>query len=184
MLTDRQICASFWLIALVTWPAQAGTITVSEAQLLHEDNRITASVFAEIELNNTVERGLQSGVPLFFNADLKLVRPRILWWDSTLAESRRRYSLVYYELTRHYRISAVDSEAARNFRSLLAALEYLGNVRNLWLEHHSPLDSSVQYKVVFDFHLDADALPLALRPQALVSSDWRVVSEEFVWHLN
>lgn len=174
------IAVTFLLLPILAF---AGSISISAARLLPEPEGFTLEVDSEIELNQTLERGLQNGVPLYFNVELRLHHHRRFWFDRVVAKSLRRYSLVYYELTRHYRISVVGEDVTRNFRSRLDALEYLGNIRDLQLPLEQPLNPEFSYRAEFEFALDVDALPLALRPQALLSSAWRLNSEEFHWRV-
>jgi len=170
----------------------AGSIQILDARLAATTDGFLLRADSAIELNATIERGLRSGVPLYFNIDFGLYQHRRFWWDKRILEIRRRYSLVYYELTRHYRISTVGLEQARNFRSLLDALDYLGTIRDLPLraqpeqtfEGLLPLKSELRYRAELDIELDVDALPLALRPQVLVSSAWRLRSEEYHWRVD
>jgi len=164
--------------------AAAGSILIEAAQLTPQDKGYLLDADTTIELNPTIERGLQSGVPLYFNLDFRILRYRRFWWDSKVWVGRRRFSLVYYELTRHYRVSVVGEDVARNFRSLLDALEYAGTLRDWSLELDETLDPNERYRAEIQYGLDLDALPLALRPQVLVSSAWRLRSEEFHWYIN
>ncbi len=162
----------------------AGSISISAARLIPQPEGYTLEVDSSIELNQTLQRGLENGVPLYFNAELRLQHHRRFWFDRMVSKTQRRYSLVYYELTRHYRISVVGEDVTRNFRSQLDALEYLGNIRDLLLPLKQPLNPEFNYRAEFELALDVGALPLALRPQALVSSAWRLHSEEYHWRVN
>ncbi|MBX2824144.1 MAG: DUF4390 domain-containing protein [Gammaproteobacteria bacterium] len=170
----------------------AGSIRILDAELSPQQDGFLLRADSDIELNATIERGLQSGVPLYFNVDVDLFQQRRFWWDRHILEVRRRYSLVYYELTRHYRISALGLDQTRNFRSLLDALDYLGTIRDLpigstqehLLDGRLPLQPQLHYRAALNIALDVGALPLALRPQALVSSAWRLRSEEYHWRVD
>lgn len=172
------------LVLLMPCWVVAGSIAISAARLLPQPAGFTLEVDSAIELNQTLRRGLENGVPLYFNVELRLQHHRRFWFDRMVSRTQRRYSLVYYELTRHYRISVVGEDITRNFRSRLDALAYLGNIRDLLLPLEQPLNPEFDYRAEFEFALDVGALPLALRPQALVSSAWRLHSEEFHWRVN
>lgn len=162
----------------------ASSIEFSYVRVNLVDEQYFLDAQASLELNRTIERGVQSGVPIFFNADARILRIRPLFWDKKVAEFRRRFSLVYYELTRHYRVSAVGEDFTRNFRSLLDALEYIGTIRELPIIRAEMLENDFQYRGQISLSLDVSALPLLLTPQTLISSVWRLRSEEFEWQIN
>lgn len=173
----------------ISWPlinAQPqngeGTIELSDLALDIGEDRMELAVSARVRLSPTVEDGLNSGVPLTFLLNLDIVHPRALLWDKTVMALQRRYTLTYYELTRHYRVSAVESDASRNFRSLSSALQGLGQMvnisaeidanRNAWLDGEG-LQASVSMQ------LSKSALPLPLQP--IIRSSWTMVSREYRW---
>ena len=123
-------------------------------------------------------------MPLYFNATIEISKANRWWLDTVLHKQVHRYSLVYYELTRHYRVSWLDESRSRNFRSLLDALDSIGTVRSLPLDIVKPLQKNETYQASLSLSLDQNALPLALRPLAFVNSGWRLESEEYQWQLN
>lgn len=143
---------------------------------------------ADIELSATMQAGLDNGVPLTFILELELLHMQRFWLDTTLAQFVKRYKLTYYELTRHYRVQAMDSGASQNYRSLTSALKGLGDFQRLafdlqesdvlQLSDEAGLTGSVRLR------LDTAALPLPLQPlplEPLVRSSWSLTSEEYRW---
>ena len=171
------------LPALQAAPVMAD-IAFDSAAIEVRDSQHNLQAMARVELNATIEAGLQSGVPLHFNADVAIKKVRTWWWDKTVARYRRTYVLVYYELTRHYRISVVGEDVIRNFRSLLDALDFLGEIREMPLEPFVNFNQRRKYYAQIRLSLDVGALPLPLQPQTLVSSAWRLSSEEYQWPIN
>lgn len=148
------------------------------------DNQYVLSANAVIELNPTIERGLASGVPLYFNAKLEISHPNRWWIDTTVYSQSSRYSLVYYELTRHYRVTAIGQAESRNFRSLLDALDYLGELRNVPVHLTDALREDRSYMAILNLTLDQKSLPLALQPFVFVGSAWRLQSEDYSWQID
>lgn len=163
---------------------QSGTESDSDSGLSKTTQQLILDATASIELNPSIESGLSSGVPLYFNATIEISRSNRWWPDTTLHKQVRRYSLVYYVLTRHYRVSWLDESRSRNFRSLLDALESIGMMRDLPLQLDEALQPGETYRARVNLALDQNALPLALRPVAFVNSAWRLESEEFQWQIN
>lgn len=175
-----------WLIGSAKAMAQSNDdsayILVQDARLRNGLSGLELNADADIQLSPEIRRGLDSGVPLQFIVDFKIKQPRQLWPDKTLFAQQHRFSLIYYELTRHYRLRSLKTNESRNFRSLLAALEELGQLQGL---HVSPVFALDEYSGLFgvlSMRLDSKALPLPLQP--LLSSAWRLSSEDFAWSLN
>lgn len=159
-----------------------GLIDVRSAQLRDSENGWELSADAEIALSREIRQGLDSGVPLQFIVDFRIKRERTLWLDETLLESEHRFSLIYYVLTRHYRLQSVTTKKSRNYRSLLAALDDLGNIQSLMVDRPDGFDGAGSLTGHVSVRLDGKALPLPLQP--VLSSTWRLASEDFTWSLN
>ncbi len=164
--------------------AEPGELQTGEKASGENTQQLLLDATASIELNQSIESGLSSGVPLYFNATIEITKANRWWPDTTLHKQVRRYSLVYYELTRHYRVSWLDESRSRNFRSLLDALESIGTMRGLPLQLDQALQADQIYRARVQLTLDQNALPLALRPVAFVNSGWRLKSEEYQWQIN
>jgi len=167
--------------------AQSDHITILDAQLQQRNDRWWFDYRAGIDLPTDIRLGLESGVPLQFIVSLQVENPTRFWRDEVLLLARHRIRLVYYELTRHYRVQFVDSDRSVNKRSLLSALDELGTLQMMdvtsSVRNSKTLADSTQSRVAtLSISLDQRALPLPLQP--VFSSDWRLASEEFVWHLS
>jgi len=178
-----------WLAVLV-WPQVAhtqsedGDITINEASVEFSESQARLSIDADIDLPREIKAGLDSGVPLEFIVEMRLLKPRRWLPAATLVTFQRRYSLIYYELTRHYRVRALDTDVSRNFRSLLPALEELGDLRNLMLTltPKQQLKLSDARHAAVQIKLNSAALPLPLQP--VFTSTWRLSSKDYSWPLN
>jgi hypothetical protein len=163
-----------------------GSIELFDVSLTQATNQWFLDAKADIDLPSTNRAGLDSGVPLNFIASVRLFQPRRLWFDKTVATFERRYSLTYYELTRHYRVESKDTGASYNYRSLLSALEGLGKFNRVALsagmDLHAQINHAAPLLAALEVWLDTRALPLPLQP--LITSSWRLSSEEYVWPVN
>jgi len=170
---------------------EQGSIQVLDASLHQLKAQWFLDAQAEIELGPAIRAGLDSGVPLIFIVELQLDEPRTGWFNTPVLDFKQRYSLNYYELTRHYRLQRIDTKtvdgSSRNFRSLLAALDDLGSIHSLYVGQPSVslVDSnSPQRKLLatLSIQLDSGALPLPLQP--LIASTWSLASEDYAWWVN
>ena len=181
-------CTSIVCLALCSGSAHAG-ITFTHAELIPDSNTEDGTAYlltadAAIELDDGVERGLASGVPIYFNAEFEIHQIRKWWFDKQVHKSVIRFALVYYELTRHYRVTMPGNARAKNFRSLLDALDFIGSLHRMPVKTDSQLINGGNYSASIELLLDQNSLPLALRPVAFLSSEWRVESEAFHWLIN
>ena len=165
----------------------SGHILIQSADLQKKDDRWWFDYRASIDLPADIRLGLESGVPLQFIVSLRVKKPTKFWRDEILVLTQYRVRLVYYELTRHYRIQFVGTDRSVNKRSLLSALDELGTLQMMdvtaSVKNATALaDSTLSRVATLSIELDQRALPLPLQP--LFSSDWRLSSEEFVWRLS
>jgi hypothetical protein len=170
-----------------------GLIVVSDVSLIQDRGRYFLDADVDIDLPMTIKAGLDSGVPLVFVLTLQFIEPAKYWFDRQLDTIEHRFSLTYYELTRHYRVVQLATNTHHNYRSLSSALRGLGSIESLplMLSKTSLLlsDSDVQEAskvdsvlAVLDFRLDSRSLPLPLQP--VITSSWRLASKELTWPVN
>ena len=172
---------------------QPGSIVLSDVTLIQDRGELYLDVKADIDLPVTIRAGLDNGVPLIFELALRFFEPSTYWFDTELATIERRFSLTYYELTRHYRVKSINTNTSRNFRSLSAALRGLGSIERLPLnidQHQMTLSNDAivfaegdgELFAALDFRLDSRSLPLPLQP--VITSSWRLASKEVLWSVN
>lgn len=167
-----------------------GQIIIQSASLRETAGSWQLAALADIQLSPEMRQGLNSGVPLQFIVDFHIRRARPFWLDKTLLKYQHRYRLIYYELTRHYRLQSLTNNESGNYRSLLAALEKLGRLQGLNVNNPDNIElggeasgnTSGELYGRLTLRLDDKALPLPLRP--LLSSTWALASEDFAWSLN
>lgn len=188
-------------IALVSLSARSlsfrgiadGSIELANVVLQREAGQLYLTGTAEIDLPEPIRDGLDSGVPLDFILTLALTEQHSYWFDRSLAFYQHRFRLTYYELTRHYRVQAMDTGISRNYRSLYAAMEGLGSFKRLPMvldiesEEHQKnvqlLEAATSSVVAeLQFKLDSNSLPLPLQP--LIASSWHLTSEEYQWSVD
>ena len=167
--------------------ADTGGVVVREAALRRTPGAWRLDARVDIELPRAIRAGLDSGVPLEFVLSLELVEPRRFRPDPRVLDVERRYGLVYYELTRHYRVRSLDDGTGRNYRSLGTALDGLGTFDGVALNAPEtsapggPDARDVPLVARFSLRLDGRALPLPL--QSPFGSAWRLSSTPRVWTL-
>ncbi len=149
-----------------------------------DDGIYYLDAFARLELGEEPEKALMNGVELHFLVEVVVARHRRWWVDTPIIERRLRYKLYFYELTRHYRIVNLQTGESKNYRGLVAALRFLGQINRFALIEASRIKASKRYTARIDVSLDTTRLPGPLAAQAIISDDWNLQSEEFQWSLN
>ena len=104
-------------------------------------------------------------------------------FDDVVAQINVRFQLRYFGLTDRYQVSRLDTGFRSSYHSLEAALERVGALDDFALIEAHYLESEAQYRGTIALSLDAEALPLPLRPQAYLSPQWRFASEEYTWSI-
>ena len=170
---------------LITQPADdEGSIELSDLALDLGATHLNLDISARVRLSPTVEDGLDSGVPLTFLLDLKILQPRRFWLDKSVLSFQREYTLTYYDLTRHYRVSALKDDVSRNFRSMSSALAGLGEMVHMNIDLEAAQAARLQrdgLRASVVMQLSRSALPLPLQP--IFRSSWTLVSREYQWSI-
>lgn len=162
-----------------------GDIVIRSAGIRTELNSWLLDARADIQLTPAMQAGLDSGVPLTFIVDFDLRESRPYWADAPILGFKRRYQLIYYELTRHYRVQAVNRGASRNYRSLMSALDGLGSLTSLSIGRPTIMSLGTPQSDLLarlSIRFDGKALPLPLQP--LFGSTWRLDDATHEWVVN
>ena len=189
--------ASAWLVALwlavsvisnslVVSSVDAGQqgMRFESASTYLDDGTYYLDAFARLEIGEEPEEALLNGVELHFLVEMVVQNVRRWWIDTPVIERRLRYKLYFYDLTRHYRVENLQTGESVNYRSLTAALRYLGQINRFALIDARKIKESKRYDASITFSLDGTRLPGPLAARAMVASEWNLQSEVFQWSLN
>lgn len=168
---------------------EQGSIEFGDVQLSVRTGILELQASANVQLPPSVKNGLHSGVPLTFVLQLEVQQPRSFWFPTSIFSTNIQYTVTYYELTRHYRVSAVRSNISRNFRSLSSALSGLGELGTLSFSLEEEQQKALSANRRDDkelvgsltMRLSRSTLPLSLRP--ILRSVWKLASEEYRWSI-
>lgn len=126
---------------------------------------------------------LEEGVPLTVVLAIEIVRERPWLWNEKIASLEQRYQISYHALTRQYVVRNVNIGNQHNYPGFVEALSALGTITSLPLIDGNLLQTGQRYLGRLQARVDTTALPTPLRLLALVSPDWRLVSEWHEWPL-
>ncbi len=185
----------FWGIPSAQTDPDAGYINIESASFERSEAGIKLDAVAELNLSREIRLGLDSGVPLQFILQLRILKSRRFLPDAVFLGVQKRYTLTYYELTRHYRVQSIDTLESHNYRSLFAALTAMGNLESVEFRVPEPKyarlgrilkplegQDNARHYGELTFKLDSKALPLPLQP--VITKAWRLASKEYLWQLN
>ena len=92
--------------AALATSARADTIAVKSAELRADEDTYVLNAEFGLSLNPTLEEALQKGVPLYFELEFEVVRPRRYWFDEKVLSLSTQYRVSYNALTRQYRVAS------------------------------------------------------------------------------
>lgn len=177
----------FALLLLLSTASQAVNFDVHYAQIEKVGNGYILNAKIKYPLTPRVNEALDNGVPITFEQDIELIHRipilgRFWQWESTLWATTLRYELRYHALSKQYVMQSLDTQYQRNFPSLDSVLNALGsiNMLNLPPEHLEDIDDLI---LQIRSGLDLYALPIPMRPGALLSNKWQLSSpwKKAVW---
>lgn len=172
------------LLAVHMVQANQPSLRFENASTYLDEGVYYLDAFARLEIGDEPEEALMNGVELHFLVEIIVQRSRRWWIDTPVIERRLRYKLYFYELTRHYRVDNLQTGESDNYRSLTAAMRYLGQINRYALIEANRIKKSRRYTASINVSLDSTRLPGPLAARAMVSRDWNLQSEVFQWSLN
>jgi hypothetical protein len=116
-------------------------------------------------------------VPLYFELEFELVRPRKYWFDEKVLSSSTQYRVSYNALTRQYRVAS--GLLAQTFDGLDEVERFLSRVTSRQIARADELQKGVRYEAAIRLRLDVNQLPKPFQLNALASREWSLQSE---WH--
>ena len=161
--------------------AQQFSVRDAKTTLVDGVYRLEASL--DYQFTPPVLEALNNGVTLTLALDIEVNRQRRYLWDEGMATLEQRYELQYHALTEQYLLHNLNSGSRFLYSSLGAALATLGSVQSVPLIDAQLLDPDERYMVRVQSRLDLDKLPVPLRLNAYVSTDWWLSSGWYSWNL-
>jgi Domain of unknown function (DUF4390) len=157
---------------------RSASLALDEAQDVYE---LTAEVV--ITLPEEARKGIEAGLALRVVYEIALSRVRGYWPDANVAELEQAYELSYHALSQRYLLRNLNTGEQKDFGSLQAALEQLGDVRGLPVIDADLVNGDSRYEVHLRAVVDLSTTPAALQWLLFWTDDWSAASELFTWPL-
>jgi hypothetical protein len=157
-------------------------ILSGESQL--SNNILSINADAEVDLAKDPIEALESGVPLFFDLHVEILRNRKYMWDRDLFKTKYTYSLQRHTLSKKYVLKNLITDTQRVHDSVTAALQSLGQIRKLAVIDLEELTNRKNLVIAIQLELKISALPAPMMPLAYVSPQWHISSQKYKWKLD
>jgi hypothetical protein len=157
------------LAALAGAGARAEDAEVRDASLQAVDEGLVLNADFGFELGPRLSDVVANGVPLYFDVEFELSRPRWYWLDEKTASRRLQLRLSYHALSRQYRLSS--GLLQQNFPTLGEALNVLKRVRNWLVVDRTVGLADADYEAAVRLRLDTSMLPKPFQLSALTSRE-------------
>lgn len=185
---QRICCRGFFIVLvslcmLVPLPLHAENFVITHAQTNPDNNVILLDAGLRVDLADEVLDALSNGVPITILLTIEVEQLRDYVWNKSIANLEQRYVLQYHALSEQYILRNINSEEQNNFRTLVSALNTLGEIHGLPVIDRQLLKGNENYQLRLRAEIDINALPSPLRPVAWLSNDWRQGSDWFVCEL-
>ncbi|MEO8280496.1 MAG: DUF4390 domain-containing protein [Ideonella sp.] len=179
----RSWCAAWLLLAAVAaagWPVMVTAQTVPEVQsfeVTRGDDGVNVAFALSFDLPRAVEDALYKGVPLYFVAQVELIRERWYWRDKRIALAERTWRLAFQPLSRKFRVSFGGLN--QSYDSLTDALVAVRRVTSWRVADAAALDDGGGHYIEFSYRLDTSLLPRPLQIGLGGQADWNLRVEKY-----
>jgi hypothetical protein len=145
-------------------------VEVRTLNLRREDGAVLLDFDLQVNLPATVEEALSRGVPLYFQAQATLFRPRWYWRDARVARVERQWRLSFQPLTGVYRVTLGSiSQTHSRLEDALVAVSRLGR----WvLAEAGQAEANERHYAEFAWRLDTTQLPRPMQFGLGAGSEW------------
>ncbi len=180
----REWCASVLLLlafASAWLPAAATAQTTPEVQsfeVTRGDEGVLVAFSLNFELPRAVEEAAYKGVPLYFVAQVELVRERWYWRDKRISLAERTWRLAFQPLSRKFRVSFGGLN--QSYDSLADALVAVRRVSSWRIADAGAVDDGGGHYLEFSYRLDTSLLPRPLQIGLGGQADWNLRVEKYL----
>jgi hypothetical protein len=173
---------ALWFLVFAAVGAHAQGIEVRRASLQNADDGYVLEADFDVVLTHTLEEALNKGVPLYFQLEFELIRPRWYWFNEKIAGSVQDYRLAFNPLTRQYRLGV--GRLHQNFATLAEAINVMSHIRRREDIPPGALHKDNTYVGAVRLRLDTSQLPKPFQVNALGSREWQLSSDWYRWTIS
>lgn len=171
------------LSIMILSPVFAGGIKVKQATSRLVDGVFLIDAEIDYEFSDVALTALENGVPLTVDIHVQVRRDGAWIWEKDIIDFKRTRQLRYLPLASTYEVIDFTNKQKRRFISRLAAIDALGEIKDLPVVQEQFLTDGESYRMAISSELDIEALPVPLRPTAYMSRQWKFSSEKSIWRI-
>ena len=155
--------------------AYADEIIVRDANLRATDEGLVLNADFSFQITPRLAEAVENGVPLYFELEFELSRPRWYWFDQQTVAKRMQVRLSYHALSRQYRLST--GLLQQSFGTLEEALDVLRRLRDWLVLDRTVTLADATYEAAVRMRLDTTLLPKPFQLSALTNREWNLESQ-------
>jgi hypothetical protein len=181
----RPLSSVFCLLSSVFCLLSSGNVHAAGVEALRQELTAGAtegyalSADFRVDFNDRLEEVVARGVPLVFELEFRLERPRWYWADEVIVRKRQTWRLSYHALTHQYRLST--GSLHQSFAALEDAVQVFSHVRR-WSVLEANLKPGASYVANLRLRLDISQLPKPFQVSAFTDRDWNLDSGWQEWN--
>lgn len=161
--------------------AQTPRVEIKDVVINRDDGHYQLSANIVYNLSSKARNALQKGISLYWDVSVKVAQSRNWMWDKTIFSYSTRLRIQYQALFNAYRVTRIENNESESYSNLQAALTDMGLIKDLMLVKQSEMDPDENYYAGIKVDFDREALPLPLRPESYVNSQWYLSSDWMLW---
>lgn len=172
----RRFLLAFALCCLYLLPPAAGaqSARVTRIEPLINDGQLLLDADIAFTLGSELTEVAQKGVPLYFTADLRIVRPRWWWFDETVVSTTQTWRIQYNALTQQWRTGSADLSMPAS--SLSEALDLVRHIRAWPIGVTDMFTPGTTYHGRLRLRLDTSRLARPFQVDAINSHAWSLTT--------
>ena len=168
--------AALWLVLAPLGAAAEAVSLLSLQRSAQPHSGIAIDYSVKVVLPKPVVEVLQRGVPVYFNVQGTVLRPRWYWRDERIARVTRVWRVAYQPLTSNWRVG--QGALTQTFNTLDEAMAAIATTSNWLLAEPQRITEDERYVVQFAWQLDTNQLPPAMQVAiGGAANDWNVKLE-------
>lgn len=172
-LSKWLVCIAALMLSVQTLPALAGA-EVREVTLTQSEESLSLNGNFALQLSPSLTDAVNHGIPLVFQIQAEVRRPRWYWVDEALYAGHTDRRLTYNALVRNYRVT--EGQDGRNFLNFEDALNYVARSVT-WNIPPGRVRAGEVVEVTMRFRLDPAFLPKPFQVVSFGDRDWRLDSD-------
>lgn len=151
------LVAAPWLARTARANSDGGVIEVQTLNLRREDGSVMLDFDLRVQLPAVAEDALRRGLPIYFVAQVTLLRSRWYWRDERISRVERQWRLSYQPLTGSYRVSL--GAIGQTHTRLEEALSAVSRLARWEVADAARVASGERHYAEFNWRLDTSQLP-------------------------